>query len=323
MKIAFFYNNNKELEFFKNNLKDYDVTFFKGCINGVNIDEILDASIISINAASKMPGELLCKLPNLKMIATRCTGIDHIDIEYCSSHNITVKNVPFYGENTIAEYVFALLLCLSRKIIESKQRVLDGSFNSSGLEGFDLKGKTIGIIGSGHIGLHTAKISKGFDMKVIVYDINRNDNLAKEIGFEYVDMDTLLKNSDIISLHVPYNKYTHHLINKDSFNKMKNGVVIINTARGAVIETESLIEALESKKVLAAGLDVLEGEDYLKSLYNNFNDDEKNTILENKNKLLNFDNVIITPHNAFNTKEAKDRINRTSVNNIIEFLRKC
>ena len=227
--------------------------------------------------------------------------------------------MPFYGENTIAEYAFALLLCLSRRIIESRQRILDGSFNTSGLEGFDLKDKTIGIIGSGHIGLHTAKISKGFDMKVIVYDINRNDNLAKEIGFEYVDMDTLLKNSDIISLHVPYNKYTHHLINKDSFDKMKNGVVIINTARGAVVETESLIEALESKKVLAAGLDVLEGEDYLRGLYNNHSEEEKNKILENKNKLLSFDNVIVTPHNAFNTKEAKIRIDRTSVDNIIEF----
>lgn len=323
MKIAFFYNNNKELDFFKSNLKDYDVNYFKGNINDVDIDKFSDASIISIHAASKMPSELLCRLPNLKMIATRCTGLDHIDTDYCASHDIIVKNVPFYGENTIAEYAFALLLCLSRRIIESKQRVLDGSFNTNGLEGFDLKGKTIGIIGSGHIGLHTAKISKGFDMKVIVYDINQNNDIAKEIGFEYVNMDTLFENSDIISLHVPYNKYTHHLINKDSFNKMKNGVVIINTARGAVVETEGLIEALESKKVLAAGLDVLEGEDYLRGLYNNLSEDEKNKILENKNKLLSFDNVILTPHNAFNSKEAADRINRTTLDNIVEFLRTC
>tara|TARA_Y100000294_G_C8477870_1_gene305474 strand:- start:135 stop:947 length:813 start_codon:yes stop_codon:yes gene_type:complete len=259
-------------------------------------------------------------MPKLKLIVTRSTGFDHIDMHECKKRGITVCNVPFYGENTVAEHAFALILSISRKICPSVARTRNQDFNYEGLRGFDLKGKTLGIIGGGHIGMHVANMAKGFEMNVLVFDLYKDKKLVKQYGFKYSTMDSLLKNSDIITLHVPYNKHTHHLINKNSLKKMKKGVVLINTARGGLIETDALVQGLNKKIISFAGLDVLEEECFLK--------EEKKLLLSHAELKCNINNVLqdhilckdervlVTPHNAFNSIEALKRINDATIKNI-------
>lgn len=208
--------------------------FFEDTIQNTDESKYLDSDIISVFIHSKINEQSINNCHNLKLICTRSTGTDHIDIEYTLSHNIEVKNVPLYGENTVAEHTFALMLSLSRKIYESYLSTIKGNFSTTGLMGFDLKGKTIGIIGGGRIGLHVARMARSFGMHVRVYDINEDNFLAELINFKYVPLDKLLKISDIISLHVPLNTHTAHMINKETISKMKDGVLIINTARGRI-----------------------------------------------------------------------------------------
>ena len=210
------------------------------------------------------------------------------------------------------------MLSLSRKIHESYIQTTDGKFTTEGLMGFDLKGKTIGIIGGGRIGLHVARMARSFGMHVRVYDINQDEFLAELINFKYVSLDELLNNSDIISLHVPYNKHTAYMINKETINKMKDGVVIINTARGGLINNTDLIEGLDSGKIYGAGLDVLDGEEFLfeENIFNSPIENAAKIIVESK-ILSEKPNVVITPHNAFNSIEAVHRIIDTTIDNIL------
>lgn len=316
MIITFLGANKSDINFFYDKLPNDTINFYKENISEIDLDKINSSDVLCINAFSKLTGNILEKLPNLKLIATRSTGIEHIDTNYCENKNITIKNVPLYGEKTIAEYTFALLLCLSRKILEGFNRIKNNNFSKAELTGFDLDNKVIGIIGGGNIGLNVAKIAKGFNMKILVHDLNENFNISQEIGFKYTTLGNLLETSDIISINVPYTKHTQHLINKASFEKMKNGVVFINTARGAIVDTSALIDALKSKKVLAAGLDVFEGEEIFA---NSQIENEKQPALQNIDKLLSFDNVIVTPHNAYNTLEAINRINKVTAENILSF----
>ena len=235
-------------------------------------------------------------------------------------------NVPTYGENTVAEHTFALILAISRKIVEGVNNTRRGDFRLNGLRGFDLKGKTIGLIGCGNIGKHVARIAKGFEMNIIIYDIKKDKKLAKKIGFRYVNLDNLLKKSDIISLHVPENKYTHHLINKKNLKLCKKNVVLINTSRGGIIDTSALLNALKNKTVKYAGLDVLEGECLLREEKELLNSEFSKTcdlkIAFEDNVLLKNPNVYITPHNAFNSKEALQRILDATIENIQGFFKK-
>ena len=210
------------------------------------------------------------------------------------------------------------MLSLSRKIHESYISSVKGNFSTSGLMGFDLKGKTIGIIGGGRIGLHVARMARSFGMHVRVYDINQDMFLAELINFKYIDLDELLKVSDIISLHVPLNEHTKHIINKENIEKMKDGVVIINTARGGLVNNTDLINALESGKIYGAGLDVLEGEEFLfeENIFNSPIENAAKVIVESK-MLTQMPNVVITPHNAFNSIEAVYRIIDTTIENIL------
>jgi len=210
------------------------------------------------------------------------------------------------------------MLSLSRKIHESYVAAAQGKFTTTGLMGFDLKNKTIGIIGGGRIGLHVARMARSFGMHVRVYDIHQDQFLAELINFKYVDLDELFKISDIISLHVPLNSDTFHMINKDSITKMKDNVLIINTARGALINNLDLIDALENNKIYGVGLDVLEGEEFLfeENLSNSPIESAAKVIVESK-LLLEKPNVVITPHNAFNSIEAVDRIINTTIDNIL------
>lgn len=330
MKIGFFEIEDWEIPYITNNLQlttNDSVKFFERKLDKDNLPPERDFDIISIFVGSKIDKEAMDCFPNLKLITTRSTGFDHIDLAVAKEKNIAVAYVPGYGDNTVAEFAFGLILTLSRKIYEAYDRLREtGSFSSEGLKGFDLAGKTIGVVGTGRIGCHMIKIANGFNMNVIAYDAFPKKELCQQLGFEYVSLDELLRNSDIISLHVPYLPSTHHLINSETVNKIKKGAILINTSRGAVVETDALIKALDEKILNGAGLDVLEEEGFL--------GDEKSFVLNNKEEghnlktiiqnhvLIDMPNVIITPHNAFNTQEALQRILDTDIENIKSFIEK-
>ena len=325
-KIAFFELEPWEKDYFSKNLKNCKIEFIDGHLNTTNAEQIKDVDAIGIFIYSVIDKKILGNFKNLKLIVTLSTGFDHIDLKECKKRNITVCNIPHYGENTVAEHTFALILNLTRKIHKAYERTIRGDFSVEGLRGLDLQGKVLGVIGTGSIGQHVIRIAKGFEMKVIASDKFKNLKLARKLGFKYVNLDILLKNSDIITLHVPYNNSTHHLIDKKSISKMKKGMLIINTSRGGIIETSALLEGLQSGKIGGAGLDVLEGECFIKEekqiLSKHFlKECDLKTVLQN-HILLNQDNVIITPHNAFNSWEALHRILDTAILNISSFLKK-
>ncbi|MCE5323905.1 hydroxyacid dehydrogenase [bacterium] len=289
-----------------------------------NVQEAADADAISIFIYSKIDKAILDKLPNLKLIATRSTGYDQIDLDECDRRGITVCNVPRYGENTVAEHAFALILGLTRKMKAAVMRANQLDFHIEGLRGFDLYGKTLGVIGAGAIGLHSIRIGRGFGMKVLAYDAFPQQILAEVLGFEYTSFDNLLAESDIITLHVPLLKDTYHLINKDNISKIKRGAMLINTSRGAVVETQALVKALDEGILAGAGLDVLEGEESIKEeaqLLSEMLPVEKLRAIVHSYALLHRDNVIITPHVAFYSIEAEHRIIDTTIDNIESFLR--
>lgn len=325
MKIAIFETKPWEKKFFKKTLKGQVLEFIKEPISLDNCQLADGCEIISTFIASRVSSEIINKLPNLKMIATRSTGFDHIDVKACQSKNIIICNVPFYGENTVAEHAFALILTLSRNIHKSYLRTTRGDYTIEGLKGFDLRGKTLGVIGAGHIGLHLIKMGRGFDMKVLAFDANRNDFQADVLGFKYVSLEELLKNSNIISLHVPDNSATHHLINKNNIKLIKKGAILINTARGGVVETEALIEALDKKILAGVGLDVLEGENLVmeeKQLAFDKKTAKEMLALAKDHILFSRDNVIFTPHIAFYSEEAIKRIMEVTADNIKSFIGK-
>ncbi|KKQ23674.1 MAG: hydroxyacid dehydrogenase [Candidatus Staskawiczbacteria bacterium RIFCSPLOWO2_12_FULL_37_15] len=324
MKAAFFEIEDWEKEYISSKINNQELSFFPGPVAPENIAEIKNCQIISPFIYSKIDENILSELSELKFISTRSTGFDHIDMSETRRINILVSNVPSYGENTVAEHTFALILDLSRKIYQSINRAKSGDFSLDGLRGFDLKNKTLGIIGLGHIGQRVAKIARGFEMNVLVSDLNKDKKLVQELGFQYTDINDLLAKSDIISLHVPYNKDTDHLINLHNINLIKKGAYLINTARGGLVETTALIESLGKGILAGAGLDVLEEECFVKEERQLLSKEfpktcDLKTVLQN-HILLQQENVIITPHNAFNSKEALERILETTVQNIQAFL---
>ncbi len=322
MVISFFeVTDIEKKEFDKVFSRHNKAKFFDESIQNVDIKEYQDSDIICVFVHSKVSKDIIDRCPNLKMIATRSTGTDHIDIMHANEKDIRVMNVPLYGENTVAEHTFALILALSRKINESYTSIMNGNFSTDGLMGFDLRNKTIGIIGGGRIGLHVARMARSFGMHVRVYDIKQDDFLAEIINFKYVSLNELLEVSDIISLHVPSNKHTHHMINAETLDHMKHGSILINTARGDLINTKDLISALENKKIYGAGLDVLEGEDlFIEENMFNSPIEGASKVIENNKKLAELPNVVITPHNAFNSIEAVQRIIAKTISNINELI---
>lgn len=304
--------------------KDLSLIFFSKPINKSILNNIKNTNILVTFIYSQINKEILNQLSDLKFITTMSTGFDHIDLKTCKEKNIKVSNVPFYGENTVAEHTFALILALSRKLPESIERVKNYDFELKNLSGFDLKNKTLGIVGLGHIGQHVARMAKGFEMQIIACDPKKNLKLAKKLGIKYVTFNDLLSNSDIISLHVPYNKSTHHLINAKNINLIKKNSYLINTSRGGLIETQALISALKKKTLAGAGLDVLEEECFIREekelLAKSFQKTcNLKTILQG-HLLIQNPKVLVTPHNAFNSKEALQRILDVTVRNIEDYL---
>lgn len=322
MKIAFFEVQPWKQEFLKKQLTGHELEFFEEPLSAENVSEISDCDAISVFIYSKVSKEILEKLPNLKFVATQSTGFDHIDIETCEEKGIAVSNVPHYGENTVAEHTFALILALSRNVHKSYVRTLQGNFSIEGLMGFDLQGKTLGIIGTGHIGLHVIKMAKGFGMHVVAYDVKQDPFLAEVLRFRYASMDEVMSEADIISLHLPYNESTHHIINEEMLEKAKDGALIINTSRGGLVDSDALLKALDSKKIAGAALDVLEGEELIldeKQLLYYKQENQKLEELAKNHILLKRDNVVFTPHIAFYSREALERILMTTVENLISF----
>ncbi len=283
------------------------------------------AEALSIFITEHIGAEELDRFPKLKMIATRSTGFDHIDLVETTKRGITVSTVPFYGANTVAEFAFALILALSRRICEAHERVQEtGSFSQKGLRGFDLLGKTIGVVGTGHIGVHAIEIAKGFSMNVLAFDAYPNEELSKKYGFTYVSLEDLLSKSDIVTLHVPYNPHTHHLINMENIGNFKKGAYLINTARGAVVETDALVSALKNNILAGAGIDVLEEEGDMQDEERLFSaehprEEELKTVLEN-HYLIEHSRVIVTGHIAFDSQEAIERILNTTAENLSAFV---
>lgn len=328
MKIAFFEIEDWERNYLEKEIRGHELFFFKDELNKINLNLAVDMDIISVFIYSKINGAVLDKFRKLKAILTRSTGFDHIDLKECHKKKISVFNVPYYGENTVAEHTFALILSLSRKIHKSYERTIRGNFSLDGLRGFDLKDKTIGIIGFGHIGKHVARIALGFEMKILAYDLKEDKKAEKKFKMNYVSLNELLKKSDVITLHCVYNKKTHHIINKKNISLIKKGAYLINTSRGGNVETEALVQALSKGILAGAALDVLEEESTIKEekqlLSKNFPKENLKNLIEN-HLLLTFENVIITPHNAFNSTEAMQRILDTTIDSVkcILLSKKC
>ncbi|MBI3385887.1 hydroxyacid dehydrogenase, partial [Candidatus Gottesmanbacteria bacterium] len=301
MKIAFFETEEWEKKYLEKALVGHQLVFNASSLTAEVASEAIDCDALSTFIYSLLRGDLLARFSNLKLISTRSTGYDHIDLIYCKNKGVTVCNVPTYGVNTIAEHTFALMLALTRKLVLSVDRTRRGNFTLDGLRGVELAGKTLGVVGFGHIGKRVAELAKAFRMKVIVYT-RHPEKPSPDVPVQFVDLSTLLGTSDIVSLHVPLTPETKHLLNKENIRLMKKGSVLINTARGEIVETEAILWALEQGVLSGAGLDVLEEECVLK---------EERALLTHeflatcdlKTQLLNHvlitkENVIITPHNA-------------------------
>ena len=339
MKVYFTETEPQSDQFFETNLTDQDLGFCDA------LGEVpADAECLSIFINSRITADVLDTHPDLKFITTRSTGVDHIDLPSCQQHGVTVSYVPSYGENTVAEHTFALLLAISRKIRHALTMKRGGSFSFEALRGFELKDKTIGVVGAGRIGLHVIRIANAFGMPVIACDVNRMDLLAEVLGFQYVSFDELLQRSDIISLHTPLTAATVHLLNRDTLARCRRGVIIINTARGALIDTDALVEAMDNGIVGGVGLDVLEDERLFRSDASKIVTDQIIADLQQisspeemhmrnperlaeiqrltaNESLLSRANVVFTPHIAFNSTEAVRRINEVTVQNILAFAR--
>jgi D-lactate dehydrogenase len=323
VRIVIFEVEEWEREVFQELATDHEISFVQEPLTPANAGRYGEGEVISTFIYSNLSAAVLQEFPKLRLIATRSTGFDHIDTEYCTERDVRVCNVPTYGDNTVAEHVFALLLAISHRMIEAVDRTRKGDFSQAGLQGFDLRDKTIGVVGTGSIGLHAVKIARGFGMSVLGYDVKPNHDAARRLSFRYVPLDELLGSSDVVTLHVPANKHTVNLIAEDEFRRMKDGVVFINTARGPIVDIQALLEAIASGKVSAAGLDVLPEEPTIREeaelLHTAFKRRHNLETLLADHILLRMRNVLVTPHSAFNTREAVRRILETTEDNITAF----
>lgn len=309
--------------------KGFEAVLFEKSLNDLTDSDLKpyykDTAIISPFVYSTLSADLLKNFTKLKLIACRSTGYNNIDLDYCKKHNIKITNIFGYGEKTVAEFAIGTLLNLTRKIGLSFDKLKKGIVNIPEDMGIDLCEKTIGIIGTGSIGAHFAKLVKSFGCQVIAYDIYKNKELEENGILKYTTLDNIFKNSDVISLNCPATKQNYHIINDKTIGKMKDGVYIINTARGSLIDGFALYNNLLSGKIKGAGLDALEDEDIIvKNDINLIKNKDKKFLSYSviNQKLLQLNNVIITPHIAFNSIEANLRILDGAYTNILNFINK-
>lgn len=317
MRVAWFDTEEWERDYLEEKDHDFEIEFFEHSLTPENKEKAEGYDAVAVFVSSQLTEEVV-EFLDADTVACRSTGFDHIDLDAASENSINVCNVPEYGGTTVAEHCFGLILSLSRKIYYGIRKVENGDFSHKGLRGFDLKDKTLGVIGTGTIGQNVIRIANGFNMNIIAHDPYPDHDAAEELGYDYVELEKLVKDSDIISLNCPLTDSTHHLLSEDEFEKMDD-TIIINTARGEIIDTPALINALENDNVEAAGLDVLEDECYLEDdieVLGELPDDcDPETVLED-HLLMKRDDVIVTPHNAFNSIEALHRIEDTTVQNL-------
>lgn len=317
-KIAFFGAKPYDIASFDkvNEKYNYDIRYYKGHLNPNNVVLTQDTDVVCIFVNDTADAAVIDAMVDngVKLLALRCAGFNNVDLK-AAKGKLPVVRVPAYSPYAVAEYSLALMLSLNRKIHRAYWRTRDGNFSLNGLMGFDMHGKTIGIIGTGKIAKILIRLLKGFGMRILAYDLYPDMKFAGEEGISYVSLDELYRESDIISLHCPLTDQTKYMIDKDSIDKMKEGVMIINTGRGQLINTNDLIEGLKEKKIAAAGLDVYEEE----SEY--FYEDKSDKIIDDDvlARLLSFNNVIVTSHQAFFTKEALHNIAETTLQNIEDF----
>jgi D-lactate dehydrogenase len=299
--------------------KTFELSFNQKSLDTHSALTAKDADGIGIFIQSRITKEVLDLLPIVKVIDTMSTGFDHIDLDTCKARNITVCNVPSYGDNTVAEYAFGLIIALARKLKPTIEQVGRGFFSRTGLMGIDLKGKTLGLVGTGNIGSHMARFGWAFGMKVIAYDVKPKATLADQFGVTFMSLGKLLQQADIISLHLPYNPSTHHLINAERLHLLKPTALLVNTSRGQVVDTEAVAAALREGRVGGVALDTFEGEEvWIEEEFLKRDDLAAITLREAMESfsMMRSERAIITPHNAFNTKEALERILLTSAENI-------
>ena len=313
-KIAFFGAKPYDIASFDkvNEKYNYDIRYYKGHLNPNNVVLTQDTDVVCIFVNDTADAAVIDAMVDngVKLLALRCAGFNNVDLK-AAKGKLPVVRVPAYSPYAVAEYSLALMLSLNRKIHRAYWRTRDGNFSLNGLMGFDMHGKTIGIIGTGKIARILIRLLKGFGMRILAYDLYPDMKFAGEEGISYVSLDELYRESDIISLHCPLTDQTKYMIDKDSIDKMKEGVMIINTGRGQLINTNGLKE----KKIAAAGLDVYEEEGEY------FYEDKSDKIIDDDvlARLLSFNNVIVTSHQAFFTKEALHNIAETTLQNIEDF----
>ena len=323
--IALFFDlEGWEEEYLQARLPDVEVRGSRDRLMPGHLGTAADAEVVSVFIPSRVTADVIAACPRLRLIAVRSTGFDHIDLAACKARDIVVTNVPFYGENTVAEHTMALILALSRNVHRAYVRTIAGNYSLEGLRGIDLKGRTLGVIGAGSIGLHLIRMARGFGMEVVVSDLRQNRLIAEVLGFRYVELEDLLATSDVISLNLPYSPAVHHLLNRERLAMVKRGALLINTARGPLVDTDALLWALDSGILGGAGLDVFEGEDVLvneEQLLSAAKSEEQLRAAMRVHVLQRRENVVLTPHIAFDSEEAVQRILDTTIENIQAFYR--
>jgi D-lactate dehydrogenase len=338
-KISFVATESEEEEYFAEKFGDFDLSF-----DARLRDVPADVEVLSIFINDRIDEDFLEKHPALRLIATRSMGCDHIDLTECHKREITVTHVSGYGENTVAEHTFALMLALSRRIRESTEAALAGKFTHERFRGMDLRGSTLGVVGAGRVGLHVIRIAAAFGMKVLAYDAVPNPLHTELLDFKYTSFQHLIRESHVITLHIPLNQETHHIFNREVLSQCRPGVLIVNTARGRLIDSEALIEAIDSGQVGGAGLDVIEEEGVFHGgatalLGAQIADRVRGAGVDNdrialpvgrmkeisryiaSNALLRRPQVVFTPHNAYNSTESREFISQTTTENILNYLR--
>ncbi len=315
MKVVIGGLDRQEVLIYRDALKGVgDVVCIEGRLADDDIESFKDADILSVFVFDKLGKETLSKFPNLKLVITRSAGYDHIDIDFCKTKGIRVANIPAYSPSAIAQHAFSLILSLTRKLKTIDLRVRDMDFSQGNLHAHNLENLTLGVIGTGRIGSLVCRYGLSFGMNVVAYDLEEKKEL-RDLGVRYVDMDELLNVSDIISLHVPYTSETHHLIDRNAIERMKEGVILVNTSRGGVLDTKALYKRID--KFAGVGLDVFEREEELiLKLYRKGRSSPESMMIA---EMANVDKVIVTPHIAYLTEEAVNKIRSETIRMIRHF----
>ncbi len=316
MKIAFFSTKSYDREFFDRYVSTHEIIYFEAPLDEQTVNLATGCNAVCVFVNDKLNEAVITGLKklNVQLIVLRCAGFNNVNLDAAKSCGIAVARVPAYSPHAVAEHAVALILTLNRKTHKAYNRIREGNFSLERLTGFDLYGKTVGVIGTGKIGQAFCDIMLGFGCKVLAFDLIVHQPTAAK-GVEYLPLMDILQQSDIISLHCPLNEQTRQIINEHSLSLMKEGVMLINTSRGGLIDTKEVVKSLKSGRIGYLGLDVYEQEEKLF-----FNDLSENIIQDDLiMRLLSFPNVLITSHQGFFTEEALTQIAQTTLQNIDEF----